>query len=109
MWQFENMYQAAFKAYAVLPNVSPVDKISMSPKYGFPRKYLTDIYLEICIRDHPLSIEEGELIGVRALALIIQTREELGMKWKSWQIDILKQVVIHNLIELKPPFKFQHQ
>jgi hypothetical protein len=109
MWQFENMSQAAFKAYAALPNVSPIDKISMSQKYDIPKKDLADVYLEICTRDHPVSVEEGDQIGVGVLALLIQTREELQTKWGSWPTNILKQVVNHNLIELKPSFKFKRE
>jgi hypothetical protein len=109
MWQFEHMSEAAFQAYAALPNVSPAEKIAISQKYNFPgpRKQLIDVYLEICTRDQPVSVEEGEQIGVEALALITQTREELNTKWESWPTDTLKRVVVHNLIELKPCFKFK--
>jgi hypothetical protein len=107
MWQFEHMSEVAFRAYAALPNVSPVEKITMSQKYDSPRKHLVDAYLEICSRDQPVSVEEGDRIGVEALALITQTREELQRRWKSWRTDILKQVVIHNLVDLEPSFKFE--
>ena len=107
MWQFEHMSEVAFRAYAALPNVSPVEKITMSQKYDSPRKHLVDAYLEICSRDQPVSVEEGDRIGVEALALITQTREELQRRWKSWPTDILKQVVIHNLVDLEPSFKFE--
>ena len=107
MWQFERMGEVAFQAYAALPNVSPAEKIAISHKYDFPRKHLADVYLEICSRHQPVSVEEGERIRVEALALITQTREELQTKWQSWPTDVLNRVVIHNLIELKPPFKFR--
>jgi hypothetical protein len=104
MWKFEHMGEAAFQAYTALPNVSPVEKISMRQKYDFPRKHLADVYIEICKRDHPLSVEEGKQIGVEALALISQTREELKKKWRHWRKETREQVVVHNLIELKPSF-----
>jgi hypothetical protein len=84
-----------------------MEKISMREKYYFPRRYLADAYLEICNRDHPLSIEEGKRIGVNALIMISQTREELRKHWRHWPKENRKQVVIHNLIELKPSFTFK--
>jgi hypothetical protein len=74
MWQFKNMSQAAFKAYAALPNVSSVDKISMCQKYDLSRTDLVGAYLEICARTHPPSVEEGN--QVEELALITHTQQE---------------------------------
>jgi hypothetical protein len=72
-WQFEHIREAAFKGYAALLNVSPAAKIAMSHKYDFPRKHLVDIYLEICQRDQPVSVKEGDCLRVEAVALITQT------------------------------------
>ena len=47
MWQFEHMSEVAFQAYAALPSVSSVEKISMCRKYNFPRRDLAAAYLEI--------------------------------------------------------------
>jgi hypothetical protein len=100
MWQFENMSQAAFKAYAALPNTSSMDKISMRRKYDFPRTELADAYVELCTRYYPISAEEGDRIGVEDLALIGQTREELRGEWRCSTTEKRGEVVIHNLIEL---------
>lgn len=106
MWQFEHMSKAAFKAYTALPDVTPVEKITMRRQYDFPRKDLLEVYLEICKREKPLSVDEGNQIGLEALALIAQTRQELALKWGSWEDEILKEVVNHNLIELKPCYQY---
>ena len=105
MWQFEHMSEVAFQAYVALPNVSAVEKISIRQKYDLPRRDLVDTYLEICKRDHPLSVEEGKQVGVEAVALISQTREELW-KWRGWTVK-KRELVIHNLIEFKPSFTFK--
>lgn len=102
------MSEVAFRAYVALLNVSPAEKIAMSQKYDFPRKHLLDTYLEICARAEPVSIEEGNRIGVEAVALITQTREEILLKWRS-STDLQKQVVIHNLVDLKPCFQFEQR
>ncbi|KIM74907.1 hypothetical protein PILCRDRAFT_25199, partial [Piloderma croceum F 1598] len=75
MWQFETMSYVAFKAYLALPDVGPVDKIAMRQKYDFPREVLLKVFVEICTRDAPLSVEEGQKIGLETLALIAQTRD----------------------------------
>jgi hypothetical protein len=80
MWQFENMSQAAFKSYLALSSVSPVEKIATGQKYNFPRKDLLNVYLDICKRENPLSVEEGNQIGLETLALIAQTREGFKVK-----------------------------
>jgi hypothetical protein len=54
-------------------------------------KDLVDAYVEICKRNHRLSIEEGNRIGVEALVLIAQIREELCSKLKYWTTEALLQ------------------
>ncbi|KIM76793.1 hypothetical protein PILCRDRAFT_91427 [Piloderma croceum F 1598] len=97
MWQFEHMSEAAFKAYAALPNVSPVEKISLRRKYNFPSKDLVDAYVEICQRKYPLSVEEGDRIGVEALVLIAQIREQLCSKGKYWSRVERKKAIISEI------------
>jgi hypothetical protein len=97
MWQFEHMSEAAFKAYAVLPNVSPVEKIFMRRKYNFPGKDLVDAYAEICQRKRPLSVEEGGRIGVESLALIAQIRERIYSKHKYLMTVELEEAIISEI------------
>jgi len=95
MWQFEHTSQAAFKAYAALPNVLPVEKIFMRRKYDFHGKDLVDAYVEICQRNHPLSIEEGDRIGVEALVLIAQIRELLCSKY--WTREQREEAIVSRI------------
>jgi len=97
-WQFETMLERAFDEYAALPGVSSVDKIAIGQKYEFPRKVLLNWYKDICTRFHPLSVEEGEKVGLQTLARIALTREEL----KSRPDILLTSIVTNNLIELEP-------
>jgi hypothetical protein len=64
------MSKAVFKAYIALLDVKPIDKIIMQQKYNFPRKAKFKVFLEICTRCEPPSVEEGKKIGVETLALI---------------------------------------
>jgi hypothetical protein len=104
MWQFETMTQVAFKAYDALSDVDPVDKIALYQRYGFPRKNLLSVYVELCIRGTPLSVEEGRKVGVEALAVIAQTREEIikrGLLSPTYANHV-RIIITNNLIDLKP-------
>jgi len=96
-WQFERMGHAAFKAYVALSGVQAVDKIAMGQRYDFPRTYLLEVYVEICTRKAPLSVEEGGKIGYETLALIAHSREEMKI-WTTSSPELQKQVVTNNLI-----------
>ena len=100
-WQFERMSDVAYKAYIALPDVPPVDKIVLRQRYDVPREYLLDPYLQICQRAKSLSVEEAHALGLKTLALIAQTREEL--KQRSYNIN-QKEVIKNNLINLKPSY-----
>jgi len=104
MWQFETMSYVAFKAYLALPDIGPVDKIAMRQKYDFPRKDLLKAYAEICTRNNPLSVEEGQKIGLETLALVAQTREEL----KAWSNRGIEDRITNNLIELEPCYYYRY-
>jgi hypothetical protein len=67
-WQFETMHKVAFKAYVLLKDVKPIDKIIMQQKYDLPRKMIHKAYLEICTRHQLLTVAEGEKIGWETLA-----------------------------------------
>jgi hypothetical protein len=103
MWQFETMGHAAFKAYLAIPDIRPADKIAMRQKYDFPREDLLNVFVEICTRREPLSVEEGQKIGSETLALIAQTREELKYRNRA---DIKKDIITNNLIKLRPSYYY---
>ena len=102
MWQFETMGHAAFKAYLAIPDIDPVDKIAMRQKYDFPREDLLNVFVKICTRRQPLSVEEGHKIGSATLALIAQTREEL----KCVNNGDMEGRITNNLIKLRPSYYF---
>jgi hypothetical protein len=103
-WQFETMSQVAFQAYLLLEEVKPLDKILMRQKYDFPRKMIHKAYLEICTRHQPLTVEEGEKIGLEMLARIALTREEIKDCHSLSKASI--DAVTNNLVELEPSRRY---
>ena len=107
MWQFENMSQVALKEYTALPNQSPVEKIVIGRKYNFPEADMLDLYVAICRRLEPLSVEEGNQVGLETLALIAQTREQLKSEFRT--ADEIRKVVRQNtgMIATSKSFRFK--
>lgn len=105
MWQFENMSQVALKEYTALPNQSPVEKIVIGRKYSFPEADMLDLYVAICRRLEPLSVEEGNQVGLETLALIAQTREQLKSEFRT--ADEIRKVVRQNMIATSKSFRFK--
>jgi hypothetical protein len=94
------MSKVAFKAYVLLKDVGPIDKIVMQQKYNLPRKLIHRAYLEICTRYQLLTVAEGEKIGWETLARIALTREEIKDYHNQSQASI--NAVTNNLVELEP-------
>ena len=102
-WQFETIAQAAFKAYVALSDVKPVDKITMGQKYDRSNIELVKVYMEICMRRQPLSLEEAEKVGLVTLTIIAQTREEIQYRGSVLSSDI----IANNLVQRQPCYYYQ--
>jgi len=100
MWQFETMGQVAFKTYVACPDIQPADKIAMGQKYDFPREDMFQVYMDICTKHNPLSVEEGEKVGAKTMILIAQTRDEVRLYGDHSKR--IERSVTNNLVELKP-------
>jgi hypothetical protein len=97
------MCHAAFKAYVAHSHTKPADNIALGQKYDLPRKYLSDVYLEMCMRENPLSVEEGQKIGYETVIRIAHIREEIKSWGNAYSFrERCLQSVTKNLIELKP-------
>ena len=94
------MARAAFKAYVALSDVKPADKIAMGQKYDFPREDMFQVYMDICTKHNPLSVEEGEKVGAKTMILIAQTRDEVRLYGDHSKR--IERSVTNNLVELKP-------
>ena len=101
MWQFQRIEYAAFK-HAVHSNMQATDKIALGQRYDFPRADLLEVYLEICSRKGPLSVEEGGKIGHKTLALIPCTHQVLGV-YENLSHDWKIKIITNNLIGLNTP------
>jgi len=97
------MARAAFKAYVALSDVKPVDKIAMGQKYDRSNIELVKVYMEICTRHQPLSLEEAEKVGLVTLTIIAQTREEIQYRGSVLSSDI----IANNLVQRQPCYYYQ--
>ena len=94
------MSKVAFKAYVLLEDIEPIDKIVMQQKYNFPRKMIHKAYLEICTTHQLLTVAEGEKIGWETLARIALTREKIKDYHSRSKASF--DAVTNNLVELEP-------
>ena len=66
---------------------------------------MLDLYVAICRRLEPLSVEEGNQVGLETLALIAQTREQLKSEFRT--ADEIRKVVRQNMIATSKSFRFK--
>jgi hypothetical protein len=85
-WEFETMGKIAFEAYAVLPNVEPLDKIETCEKYGFKRSIVSKAYWAVCSRSYPLTYREVEKLGWEA-SIIIATVRDRNLSFSEQSLD----------------------
>ena len=88
-WNFAELKtQATFQLSSIM---STIEKIALSKKYNVGNPYwLLAAYRELCTRRYPLSIVEGEKLGLETVIKIWEVQHELlmGSTWGR-SIDIV--------------------
>lgn len=87
-WEFESIKLLAINnltAYA-----APVDKIVLGRRYGID-KWLPDAYNAVCIRNEPLTVEEGMKLGVEDTIKISAARQAYGFSKSRFEKKHLSQ------------------
>lgn len=59
-----------------ISDMDPVDLIITARKYDVQR-WLTTAYVQLCIRDEPLTEAQGERLGVKTVLRIARVRENV--------------------------------
>lgn len=73
-WNFKSIKALAIKKLACI--ASPIDKIVLGRKYDI-EAWLGDAYEAVCIRDEPLTLEEGNRLGMEDVINISATRQRV--------------------------------
>jgi hypothetical protein len=90
-WNFAQLKTLATRELGLI--TSTIEKIALSKKHdiGVPQ-WLLPAYRELCTRRHPLSLVEGEKLGLETVIKIWEVQHELmmGNTW-GWSVDIMIQ------------------
>lgn len=74
-WDFSSLRQLAIDNLAILI-MSPIDRIVIGQAYHIP-EWLVPAYTELCMRDDPLTLDEGKKLGMEDVITIGQLRQEV--------------------------------
>ena len=74
MWGFASIRALAIKYLCVI--AGPVDKVVLGRDFDVPQ-WLPEAYLAICDRPEPLTLDEGDRLGVKDVIRISQAREAM--------------------------------
>ncbi|TFK50195.1 hypothetical protein OE88DRAFT_332780 [Heliocybe sulcata] len=73
-WSFESIRRLAVGK--VFPLASPIDKVVLGHKYEIA-DWLGGAYVDICVRQDPVSDDEAEQLGAKEVARISRVRERI--------------------------------
>ncbi|KAI0027588.1 hypothetical protein K488DRAFT_61083, partial [Vararia minispora EC-137] len=73
-WQFPEVKSLALREIEQLP-MEPINKIVVYHAYDVDRDLLIESYAALTTRDEPLSLEEGQMLGLETALIIARARE----------------------------------
>jgi hypothetical protein len=76
-WNFKSIKALAIKQLACI--ASPIDKIVLGRKHNI-EEWLGDAYEAVCVRDEPLTLEEGNRLGMEDVIKISATRQRIHQR-----------------------------
>jgi hypothetical protein len=78
-WDFNEVKELAVRELQKKRELDIVTKIALYgyQKYAVDKRHLVPLYAALCKRDFPLSLEEGQTIGMEATVLVNTVRERL--------------------------------
>jgi hypothetical protein len=82
-WNFAELKSQA--TYQLSSIMSTIEKIALSKKYNVGNPYwLVVAYRELCTRRYPLSLVEGEKLGLEAVIKVWEVQHELSSMGSAW-------------------------
>ena len=72
--EFPSIYELSVSNIA--PRASVLDKAILGRRYGV-KSWVVDAYSELCTREKPLTLEEGQKLGIDLVIKINELRHDL--------------------------------
>jgi len=76
-WEFNEVKELAVRELQKKRELDIISKMALYQKYKVDKRHLIPLYATLCARDHSLSLEEGQIIGLEATVLVNTARERL--------------------------------
>ncbi|KAJ4471528.1 hypothetical protein J3R30DRAFT_1090883 [Lentinula aciculospora] len=101
-WDFDSIRELAVES--LTSSASPADLIILAHRYDVSQWLLPE-YMELCVRDEPLSLEEGRKLGVNTVVAINQIRHQIRYRSNLNRhndaiAELVQSVFITGLVEL---------
>jgi hypothetical protein len=102
-WKFSIVREAAIRSLRDSP-LEPLERIRLWKEYSISNYWVQPAFLTICMRQKPLSLKEGRIVGLDGAILIAEAREKLRVEWgygdlpeEAWRgtaSDIVKERIL---------------
>ncbi|KAF8953195.1 hypothetical protein BDZ97DRAFT_1679881 [Flammula alnicola] len=76
-WDFNEVKELAVRELHKKKDLDLVTKMALYQKYKVDQRHLVPLYAELCRRDHPLNLDEAQILGIEATVLVNNARERL--------------------------------
>ncbi|KAG2015420.1 hypothetical protein CC2G_008693 [Coprinopsis cinerea AmutBmut pab1-1] len=97
LWQFTSITKLSLSKLTKLTSTSPIDRIhiarQLSPCIPELSTWFMTAYLDLCTRDEPLNLEEGEKLGMKDVIRIGVVRHHIRFV-KGSDLDRSKDMVL---------------
>ncbi|KAF7965485.1 hypothetical protein HWV62_43266 [Athelia sp. TMB] len=103
LWGFKSIRALAIKQLA--PIATAIDKIVLGRRFAI-NEWLLDGYYDVCIREDPLTEEDGARLSNQDVVRIFTAREQFGSGYPKFASTPISTLEINKRFQLQLPFAF---
>lgn len=102
-WKFEEVKSLAIRELEKVQNIPVVDRIILYQKYAVGDTYLIPLFVALCARDDPPTMEESQKMDLSTIIKVFHARERLRSRpscgGKSPLPDEVDAVAVRNTVQ----------